>query len=122
MAELTVHLLLTAIYSQTFRKRLLCVRLMLILELFLAQEPTVLAKGWVPSSRLHRLTPPAAEMIALSVKTWSITQLLGYSYYYCRHTKIESHHPIQHRLKACSWPVCRSPSLFSFRVSLYYFV
>ena len=39
MAELMVHLLLTAIYSQTFRNRLQSVRPMLILELFLAQEP-----------------------------------------------------------------------------------
>ncbi|KAJ0156486.1 Uncharacterized protein HZ326_1321 [Fusarium oxysporum f. sp. albedinis] len=29
-------------------------------------------------------------MIALSVRTWLITQLLGYSYYYCRHTKLRA--------------------------------
>jgi hypothetical protein len=48
MAELMMHLLLTAIYSQTFRKRLQCVRLMLILELFLAQEPQFQPKAGFP--------------------------------------------------------------------------
>lgn len=48
MAELMMHLLLTAIYSQTFHKRLQSVRPMLILELFRAEEPQFSQKAGLP--------------------------------------------------------------------------
>ncbi|KAM5524869.1 hypothetical protein FOXYSP1_00912 [Fusarium oxysporum f. sp. phaseoli] len=90
MAELMMHWLLTAYLQLNFPQTFAECSSNADSGIISGSGATVSAEGWAPSSRLHRLTPPAAEMIALSVRTWLITQLLGYSYYYCRHTKLRA--------------------------------
>ncbi|KAJ4158939.1 hypothetical protein NW765_012582 [Fusarium oxysporum] len=121
MAELMMHWLLTAYLQLNFPQTFAECSSNADSRIISGSGATVSAEGWAPSSRLHRLTPPAAEMIALSVRTWLITQLLGYSYYYFRHTKLRAITQSNINSKLVLDRFVTAP-LFFLRVSLYYFV